>query len=95
MVGIVGASLPLMAPLFKRIKGMSTKHSTTVNGQAGWYRGRLEEGQRTADVALVTHREGTGSPPPIPKNVIFGPKVEPKGRITREMDFKVEMTERN
>lgn len=47
-VGVLGACLPVMTPLFKKIKEMSTKKSFGDSSDSGWNHTRLEENQAGA-----------------------------------------------
>ncbi len=47
-LGIVSACLPLMAPLFRRIKDMTTRKSNSSSDPSGWTHNRLKNGQTAA-----------------------------------------------
>ncbi|ERF74577.1 hypothetical protein EPUS_00707 [Endocarpon pusillum Z07020] len=68
MVGIVGVSLPLMTPLFRKIKGGSTQRSSEGGIEGGWYRARLGSGQRTANVPLANYDDWIDYDPTLPAN---------------------------
>lgn len=71
MVGIVGISLPLMTPLFRKIKRGSTQRSSEGGIKGDWYRARLGSGPRTAIVSLANYDEWTDYDPTLPANRSF------------------------
>lgn len=59
ILGIVGACLPLMAPLFRKLHEMSTKKSSTgASSGGGWNSKRLEGGQKAASQP-AWHKDNT------------------------------------
>ena len=65
ILGVVGACLPLMAPLFKKLREMSTKKSSGGVSGDDWTHKRLEVGHTPAskttlnkdNAALTSHHE--------------------------------------
>jgi hypothetical protein len=47
-IGIVGACLPLMAPIFRKVREMSTKKSHGDSSDTTWPHSRLQEDQTAA-----------------------------------------------
>ncbi len=47
-LGIVSACLPLMAPIFRRVKEMTTRKSNSSSDPGGWNHNRLKNGQTVA-----------------------------------------------
>lgn len=66
MVGIVGVSLPLMTPLFRKIKGGLIQRPSDGGIEGGWYRARLGSGPRTAIVLLANYDEWADYDPTPP-----------------------------
>lgn len=66
-LGIVGACLPLMAPIFRKVKEMSTKKSYGGSNESGWNHARLEENQKGPTHEEWTKNSSDSSPGPYVK----------------------------
>jgi hypothetical protein len=86
MVGIVGVSLPLMTPIFRKIKEVSTQKSSEGSIEGGWYHTRLGSGQRKADIPLANHEEWTDHDPTFPANPSFVTGTELQDPVTQCRD---------
>ena len=95
MVGIVGVSLPLMTPLFRKIKGESTQTSSEDGIEGGWYHARLGSGHKKPDVPLANHDEWTDHDLTLPANRSFVTGTGLQDPITqcRDTGFKSRITE--
>lgn len=90
MVGIVGVSLPLMSPIFRKIKEVSTQKSSQDSIETGWYHTRLGSGQRKADIPLSNHEDWTDPDPKSPANRSFvAGSTEPRDPITQCPDTDI------
>jgi hypothetical protein len=100
-LGIVGACLPLMTPLFRKLKEVSIKGKSGGSGSGGdggatWNHTRLKEG-RTAKSATQTRRnpsEGLGSGEPVvPLSLAPDGSPSTSHREWADRDFDNDFTE--
>ena len=83
MVGIVGVSLPLMTPIFRKIKAVSTHKSSEGSSERGWYHTRLGSSQRKAEIPLANHEEWTDTDTTLQANHSSVNRAKPQDPIAQ------------